>query len=142
MIIGNHLVERKGLKKDSRLLIKLSPSLRSINQVISSEYQEWFLEKCHFSLSVGACRLCVGEPSMVLGRLTWKWWSEEHLKCLVEAIKRVDQEKQATPKKRANHDISSGILTLMLSCKHWSKEKASQPQQELLHLILSGSQFI
>ena len=48
MTIGNHLVERKGLKqverkrlkKESRLLIKLSPSLGSINQVISSEYQE------------------------------------------------------------------------------------------------------
>ena len=46
-MIGDHLVERKGLKqvekkKDSRLLIKLSPSLGSINQVISSECQEWF----------------------------------------------------------------------------------------------------
>ena len=58
MTIGNHLVERKGLKqlerkglkKDARLFIKLSPSLGSINQVISSECQEWFLERCHFSL--------------------------------------------------------------------------------------------
>ena len=56
--IGNHLVERKelkqlerkGLKKDLRLFIKLSLSLGSINQVISSECQEWFLERCHFSL--------------------------------------------------------------------------------------------
>ena len=51
-------------------------------------------------------------------RLTWKWRFEEYLRCLVEAIKRVDQEKQATPKRRANHDTSSGILTLMLSYKH------------------------
>jgi len=80
--------------------------------------------------SVEARQLCVGKPSVVLGWLTWKWWSEEYLRCLVKAIKMVDQEKQATPKKRANHDISSGILTLMLSCKHWSKDETSQPQQE------------
>ena len=49
--------------------------------------------------SVGACRLCVGEPSVVLRRLTWKWCSKEYLRCLVEAIKSVDQEKQATPKR-------------------------------------------
>jgi hypothetical protein len=52
------------------------------------------------------------------------------LRCLVEAIKRVGQEKQATPKKRASHDISSGILKLMLSGKQRSKDKACQPQQE------------
>ena len=48
MIIGDLLierkglkqVERKGLKQDSRLLIKLSPSIGSINQDISSECQE------------------------------------------------------------------------------------------------------
>ena len=48
MTIGIHLVERKGLKqveikglkKVSRLLIKLSPSLGSINKFISSECQE------------------------------------------------------------------------------------------------------
>ena len=80
--------------------------------------------------SVLACHLCVGKPSVILRRLTWKWWSEGHLRCLVEAIKRIDQEKQATPKKRANHDISSGIFKLMLSCKQRSKDEASQPQQE------------
>ena len=31
---------------------------------------------------------------------------------------------------RASHDISSGILILMLSCKLRSKDDASQPQQE------------
>ena len=112
------------------LLIKLSPSLGSINQAISSEYQEWFFRERSLLPSVGACCLWVGKPSVVLGRLTWKWWSEGHLRCSVEEIKRFDQEKQSTPKKRANHDISSGILTLMLSCKHWSKDEASQPQQE------------
>ena len=68
MTIGNHLVERKelkqeerkwlkegikvenDLKKESRLLIKLSSSLGSIIQVISSECQQWFLERGHFSL--------------------------------------------------------------------------------------------
>jgi hypothetical protein len=48
--------------------------------------------------SVGACHLYVDKPRVVLGRLTWKWWSEGHLRCLVEANKRVDQEKQGHPK--------------------------------------------
>ena len=30
----------------------------------------------------------------------------------------------------ASHDILSGTLILMLSCKHWSKDEANQPQQE------------
>ena len=72
-MIGDHLVEGKDLKKESMLLIKLSPSLGSINQAISSEYQEWFFGKSSLLPSVGACRLCVGKPSVVLGRLTWKW---------------------------------------------------------------------
>ena len=38
--------------------------------------------------------------------------------------------KASNTQKRASHDISSSILTLMLSCKHWSKDEASQPQQE------------
>ena len=38
--------------------------------------------------------------------------------------------KVSNTQKRANHNILSGILTLMLSCKHWSKDEASQPQQE------------
>jgi hypothetical protein len=104
---GNHLVERKGLKQVERKGLKegfkvshkLSPSLESINQIISSEYQGWFFLEGSLLPSVGACRLCVGKLSVVLRRLTWKWLSEGHLRCLVEAIKRVDQEKQATPKR-------------------------------------------
>ena len=77
-MIGDHLVERKGLKqveikglkKVSRLLIKLSPSLGSINKFISSECQEWFFGERSLLSSVGACHLCVGKPSVVLGRLT------------------------------------------------------------------------
>ena len=38
--------------------------------------------------------------------------------------------KASNTQKRANHDISSGILKLILSCKQRSKDKASQPQQE------------
>ena len=38
--------------------------------------------------------------------------------------------KASNTQKRANHNISIGILMLMLSCKHWSKDEASQPQQE------------
>ena len=52
------------------------------------------------------------------------------MRCLVEAIKRVDQEKASNTQKRVNHDISSGILKLMLSYKQRSKDKASQPQEE------------
>ena len=40
------------------------------------------------------------------------------------------KRKQTTPKKRASHDILSGILIVMLSCKQRSKDEASQPQQE------------
>ena len=137
MTIGDHLVERKGLKQVEKGLkegIKVTHQVKSITWINQSSYFKWVstmvLGERLLLPSVGAYHLCVGKPSVVLGRLTWKWWSEEHLRCLVEAIKRVDQEKQATPKNRANHDISSGILTLMLSCKHWSKDEASQPQQE------------
>ena len=77
MTIGDHLVERKWLKqverndlnKNSRLLSKLSASLGSINQVISSEYQEWFFGEMSLFPIVGAYCLCVGKPSVVLGRL-------------------------------------------------------------------------
>ena len=41
------------LKKDSRLLVKLSPSLRSINQVILSGCQEWFFGEMPFLPGVG-----------------------------------------------------------------------------------------
>ena len=57
MTIGNHLVERKGLKQVERKGLKEGievthqvKSITWINQVISSEYQEWFLERGHFSL--------------------------------------------------------------------------------------------
>ena len=138
-MIGDYLVERKGLKqverkkdlkKESRLLIKLSPSLGSINQAISSECQEWFFGERSLLPSVGACRLCVGKPSVVLERLTWKWWFEGHLRCLVEAIKRIDQEKQATSKREL---IMIFQVVFSNWCSHasiWSKDEASQPQQE------------
>ena len=64
-MIGDHLVERKelkqvekkNLKKDSWLLIKLSPSPGSINHDISSECQEWFFGEMSLLPSVGACSL-------------------------------------------------------------------------------------
>ena len=79
--------------------------------------------------SVGACHLWVGKPSVVLGRLTWKWWSEGHLRCLVEAIKRIDQEEQATPKRELMM-IFQVVFQIVISCKQRSKDEASQPQQE------------
>jgi uncharacterized protein (UPF0335 family) len=51
----------------------------------------------------------VGKPSVVLGRLTWKWSSEEHLRCLVKTIKRIEQEKQAISKRELVMANSSGI---------------------------------
>ena len=137
MTIGNHLVERKELKQEERKGlkegIKVTDQVKSITWINQSSYFKWVskmvLGERSLLPSVGACCLCVGKPSVVLERLTWKWWSKKHLICLVEAIKRVDQEKQAT-QKIANHDISSSILKLILSCKQRSKDKTSQPQQE------------
>jgi hypothetical protein len=57
VLVEDHLVEKKDLKKDSRLIIKISPSLGSINQDISSGYQEWFFRERSLLPSVGACRL-------------------------------------------------------------------------------------
>ena len=106
-MIGDHLVERKGLKEG----IKVTHQVKSFTWNNQSRYFKWVsrmvLGEKSLLPSVGACRLCVGEPSVVLGKLTWKWWSEEYLRCLVEAIKRIDQEKQATPKRELV--ISSGI---------------------------------
>jgi len=33
------------------------------------------------------------------------------------------------------------LFLLVPSCKQWSKEEASQPQQKIVHLIVSGSQI-
>jgi len=87
------------------------------------------LERGHFSLWGGRAARGVGKPSVVLGRLTWKWWSKGHLRCLVEAIKRIDQENKQHLK-RASHDVQV-VFLLVLSCKQWSrKDEASQPQQD------------
>ena len=99
------------------------------------------MERDHFSLSVGACRLCVGKPSVILRRLTWKWWSKGHLRCLVEAIKIVDQEKQATPKRELVMAIQV-VFQINLLCKHWSKNKASQSHHDSALDHMSDSQII
>ena len=129
------------LKKESRLLIKLSPSLGSINQVISSECQEWFFGERSLLPSVGACRLWVGKPSVVLGRLTWKWWSEGHLRCLVEATKRVDQGKQAIPKRGL---VMIFQVAFSNWCSHASKDQKIKQanHNKKVHLIISGIHFI
>ena len=93
MIIKDHLVERKGLKQVERKELKeglkvthqVKSSYGSINQVVSSEYQEWFFGEISLLPMCRGLPPFVGKPSVVLGRLTWKWWSEEHLRCLVEA---------------------------------------------------------
>jgi len=51
------------------------------------------------------------------------------LRCLVEAIKRIDQESKQQPKRELVM-LFQMIFLVVLSCKQWSKEKASQPQQD------------
>ena len=124
--IGNHLVETNGLKQVERKGLKegieVTHQVKSITWINQSSYFKWVsrmvLEERSLLPSVGACRLWVGKPSVVLGRLTWKWWSEGHLRCLVEAIKRIDQEKQATPKRELVM-IFQVVFQIVLSCKHW-----------------------
>ena len=134
MTIRNHLVERKGLKQEERKglkeEIKVTHQVKSITWIHQSSYFKWVsrmvLGERSLLPSVGACRLCIGKSSVVLRRLTWKWWSERHLRCLVEAIKRVDQEKQVTSIRELIM-IFQVVFQIVLSCKHWSKDEASQP---------------
>jgi len=48
--------------------------------------------------------------------------------------------EQATPKRELVM-LFQVVFLLVLSCKQWSKEEASQPQQKIVHLIISGSQI-
>jgi hypothetical protein len=77
---------------------------------------------------------------MVLGRLKWKWWSKGHLRCLVEAIKRVDQESKQHPKESKSLKFK-WFLTLGAFKQAIINDEASQPQQEV-HLIISCSHYI
>ena len=52
------------------------------------------------------------------------------MRCLVEAINRIDQEIKQQPKRELVM-IFQLIFLLVLSCKQWSrKDEASQPQQD------------
>ena len=66
---------------------------------------------------------------MILRRLIWVV-IRETFEMLSWSNQKGWSRKASNIQKRASHDISSSILTLMLSCKHWSKDEASQPQQE------------
>jgi hypothetical protein len=103
----------------------LNQSIKAIQVSIKNSS----LERGHFSLCEGRAARGVGKPSVVLGRLTWKWWSKGHLRCLVEAIKRIDQESKLQPKRELVM-LFQVIFLVVLSCKQWSKEEASQPQQD------------
>ena len=80
MTIGNHLVERKELKQEERKglkeEIKVTHQVKSITWINQSSYfksvSKMILGERSLLPSVGACRLCIGKPSMVLRRLTWK----------------------------------------------------------------------
>ena len=101
-MIRDHLVERKWLKQVERKGlkqvkrkglkegIKVTHQVNSITWINQSSHFKWVsrmvLGERSLLPSVGACRLWVGKPSVVLGRLTWKWWSEKHLRCLVEGV--------------------------------------------------------
>ena len=119
MTIRNHLVERKWLKqlerKGLKEGIKVTHQVKSITWINQSSYFKW------------VSRMVLGgKPSVVFGRLTWKWWSKGHLRCLVEAIKRVDQEKQATPKRRSNSWIS----------KWYSHASIDQRMKQVNHIMI------
>ena len=148
-MIGDYLVERKGLKQVERKGlkegIKVTHQVKSITWINQSSYFKWvsrmILGERSLLPSVGACRLCIGKPSVVLGRLTWKWWSEEHLRCLVEEIKRVDQEKQATPKREL---VIIFQVIFSCWCSHASKDQKIKQvnHNKKVHLIISGIHFI
>ena len=137
-MFGDHLVERKWLKQVERKWlkegIKFTHQVKSITWINQSSYFKWVsrivLGERSLLPSVGACRLCVDKLSVVLGRLTWKWWSEGHLRCLVEAIKRIDQEEQATPKRELMM-IFQVVFQIVISCKQkkikrWSKSTTTR----------------
>ena len=137
MIIGDHLVERKELKQEEikglKKWIKFTHQVKSITWINQSSYFKWVstmvLGKRSLLPSVGVCRLWVGKPSVVLRRLTWKWWSKKYLRCLVEAIKRGWSRKASNTQKRASHDISSGIPNSSLmqaKIKRWSKSTTTR----------------
>ena len=77
-MIGDHLVERKGLKQvEIKWLkegIKVTHQDKSITWINQSSHFKWVsrmvLGERSLLPSVGACRLCIDKPSMVLGRLT------------------------------------------------------------------------
>ena len=149
MTIGNSLVERKELKQVERKGLKegieITHQVKSITWINQSSHFKWVsrmvLGEMSLLPSVGACRLWVGEPSVVLGRLTWKWWSKGHLRCLVEAITRVDLEKQATPKREL---IMIFQVVFSCWCSHASiDQKMKQANHnKKVHLIISGTHFI
>ena len=77
-MIGDHLVEIKGLKKVERKglkeEIKVTHQVKSFTWINQSSYFKWVsrmvLGERLLLPSVGYCHLCVGKPSVVLGRLT------------------------------------------------------------------------
>ena len=145
-MIGDHLVERKWLKQVERKGlkegIKVTHQVKSITWINQSSYFKWVSRMVLGERSllpiVGACRLWVGKPSVVLERLIWKWWSKKHLRCLVEAIKRVNQEKQTTPKREL-------VIIFQVVFWHWCSQaskdeiKKQANHNKKVHLIISGS---
>ena len=66
---------------------------------------------------------------------------QSHWRCLVEAIKWVDQEKQATPNIREIHDSSSIFKWYSLKQAKIKKKKQAN-HNKIVHLIINNSQFI
>ena len=135
MTIGNHLVERKWLKEGCIVTHQIK-FITWVNQQIHFKgVSRMILGERSLLPSVGACCLCIGKPSMVPRRLTWKWWSERHLRCLVEVIKRVDQEKQAIPKREL-------VMIFQVVFSHWCShasidQKMNQANHnKIVHLII------
>ena len=141
MTIGNHLVERKWLKEGFIVTHQIK-FITWVNQQIHFKgVSRMILGERSLLSSVRACHLCVGKPSMVLGRLTWKWWSEGHLRCLVEANQKDWSRKASNIQKRANHDISNDIPNKFSHASKNQKMKRANHNKKV-HLIISGIHFI
>jgi hypothetical protein len=127
-MIEDYLVERKWLKKG----VKVTHQIKSntwINQTISIQVsiKNSSLERGHFSL--------VRDLPPFIGKIKFRTWKANMKVVIRGAFEMLSwnyqkdwSRKASNTQKRASNCISSGILTLVLSCKHIEqKDKARQP---------------
>ena len=137
-MFGDHLEERKWLKQFERKglkeEIKVTHQDKSITWINQSSYFKWVSRMVLGERSL--LPKCRGLPPMCRWTKcgTWKANMEVVIRGAFEMLSWRNQKdwsrKASNTQKRASHDILSGILTLMLSCKQRWNEEVSQPQQE------------